>query len=192
LYIPAEYDGREDVKEAGMAASAGEKQERELFDYLRFQRHCVQVIDGDQQVRTFLGMKGTPKCADALGLHQALNAAGPKRFTVAESKGKDMESAVEQLGNAAAGVFEKFGRETKIDLLVMVPGLVERPTGHLSPGPGYRAEPQKTGLNKFTLQESMGGTPSAARPIVTIQEWSKWKAQVAALRITVLTRRPTS
>jgi hypothetical protein len=87
-------------------------------------------------VRGFLGIKGLFKCADALGLHQPENAAGLRRFTVAESKGKDMDSAVEQLGNAAAGVFEKFGRETKVELLIMVPAPQERPAGALSPGHG--------------------------------------------------------
>jgi hypothetical protein len=176
-----------------MSMDAGEKQERQLFDYLRFQRHCVQVIEGDPQVRSFLGIKDGFKCADALGLHQAANAPGPRRITVAESKGKDMDSAVEQLGNAAAGVFEKFGRETKVDLLVMVPALQERPAGNLSPGHGYRAAPLPTGLGKFTLQESMGGPPSQARPKVTYPEGVKWSAQVASLRIVVLTLNgPTS
>ena len=112
-----------------MPSNPGEKQERQLFDYLRFQRNCKEVIEGDQQVRSFLRMKGPFKCADALGLHQPLNAAGPRRITVAESKGMDMASAVEQLGNAAAGAFEKFGRETKVELLVMVPAVQERPAG---------------------------------------------------------------
>lgn len=169
-----------------MPSDAGERQERQLFDYLRFQRGCLQVIEGDQQVRSFLGIKGMPKCADALGLHQPLNAAGPRRITVAESKGTDMNSAVEQLGNAAAGVFEKFGRETKVDLLVMVPALQERPGGALSPGHGYRATPLKTGRHKFTLQESMGGPPLRAQPRVTYPEWFKWSLQVASLRIVVL------
>ena len=169
-----------------MPSNAGEKQERHLFDYLRFQRFCVQVIERDEEVRRFLGMKGQPKCADALGLHQPLNAAGPKRITVAESKGTDINSAVQQLGNAAAGVFEKFGRETRVDLLVMVPALVERSSGHLSPGHGYRVDPLKTGLNKFTLQESMGGTPFPAKPRVTYAEWARWSSQVSALRIVVL------
>jgi hypothetical protein len=57
---------------------------------------------------------------------------------VAESKGTDLDSAVEQLGNAAAGVFQMFGREANVKLLVLVPVLVERPSGSLSPGPGYR------------------------------------------------------
>jgi hypothetical protein len=34
-----------------MPSNAGEKQERHLFDYLRFQRFCVQVIERDQEVR---------------------------------------------------------------------------------------------------------------------------------------------
>jgi hypothetical protein len=68
-----------------------------------------------------------------------------------------MNSAMEQLGNAAAGVFERFGQETHIELLLRVPALQERPGGGLSPGPGYRAKPLKTGLQKYTLQESMGG-----------------------------------
>ncbi|MGH9648319.1 MAG: hypothetical protein ACRD4E_16060 [Bryobacteraceae bacterium] len=170
-----------------MPSNAGEKQEQLLFKYLQFERHCFQVIEGDQQVRNFLGMKGMFKCADALGLHQSPNSAGPRRFTVAESKGTDMNSAVEQLGNAAAGVFEKFGREAKIDLLVMVSALVERPSGALSPGHGYRVDPLKTGLNKFALQESMGGPILPAQPRVTYPEWVKWSAQVASLRIVVLT-----
>jgi hypothetical protein len=170
-----------------MPSNAGFKQEEILFKYLRIERHCTDVIEGDQQVRTFLGIKGTPKCADAIGFHQLLNSPGPKRFTVAESKGTDMNSAVEQLGNAAAGVFEKFGRETKVDLLVMVPALVARPGGFLSPGNGFRADPLKTGRNKFTLQESMGGPPTVAQPRVTYKEWIRWSAQVTALRIVVLT-----
>lgn len=169
-----------------MPSNVGEKQERHLFDYLRFERGCLQVIEGDRQVRNFLGMKGMLKCADALGLHQPLNAAGPRRVTVAESKGTDMDSAVEQLGNAAAGVFEKFGRETKVDLLVMVPTLQERPSGALSPGHGYRVDPLKTGRNKFTLKESMGGPPVLAQPRVTCQEWIGWSTQTASLRIVVL------
>ena len=107
-------------------------------------------------------------------------------MTVAESKGNDMDSAVEQLGNAAAGIFEKFGRETKVELLVMVPALQERPTGALSPGPGYRTAPLKIGRDKFTLQESMGGLPFHARPKVTYPEWIKWSSHVASLRIVVL------
>jgi hypothetical protein len=166
---------------------AGAKQEKLLFDYLRFQRYCVQVIAGDHEVRNFLGMKGQPKCADALGFHHALNAPGPRRITVAESKGTDMDSAVEQLGNAAAGVFEKYGRETKVELLIMVPELVERPSGHLSPGHGYRVDPLKTGLNKFTLQESTGGPAFPAKPRVTYPEWVKWSSQVSSLRVIVLT-----
>jgi hypothetical protein len=169
-----------------MSSSTGEKQERKLFDYLRFQRHCVQVIEGDQEVRGFLGIKGMPKCADALGLHQPANAPGARRITVAESKGTDMNSALEQLGNAAAGVFEKFGREANVDLVVMVRALQERPSGALSPGHGYRVDPLKTGRNKFTLQESMGGLPQVARPRVTYQEWAKWSSRVAALHIVVL------
>ena len=169
-----------------MPSNARERQERQLFDYLRFQRGCVQVIEGDPQVLRFLGMKGMPKCADAIGLHQAPNAAGPRRVTVAESKGKDMDSAVEQLGNAAAGIFEKFGRETKVDLVVMVPALQERPADALSPGPGYRAVPLETGRHKFTLQESKGGPPLQARPRVTYPEWIRWSSQVASLRIVVL------
>lgn len=169
-----------------MPSSPGEKQEHRLFDYLRIQRCCWQVIQGDQEVRDFLGMKGLFKCADAIGLHQPLNAAGPRRVTVAESKGTDMNSAVEQLGNAAAGVFEKFGRETKVDLLLMVPALVERPAGFLSPGYGYRVDPLQSGRNKFTLQESMGGPPLQAQPRITYQEWVRWFPQVAVLRIVVL------
>lgn len=167
--------------------SAGAKQERYLFDYLRFQRGCVQVIEGDQEVRDFLGMKGMPKCADAIGLHQPPDAAGPKRITVAESKGTDLDSAVEQLGNAAAGVFQMFGREANVKLLVLVPALVERPSGSLSPGPGYRVDPLPTGRNKFTLQESMGGPPLQAKPIVTYPDWVIWAPQVALLPIVVLT-----
>jgi hypothetical protein len=170
-----------------MPANAGSKQEQHLFDYLRYKQLCAKVIAGDQHVRAFLGMKETFKCADAIGFRQPLEAAGPKRVTVAESKGTDMNSAVEQLGNAAAGVFEMFGRETKVDLLVMVPALVERPSGFLSPGNGYRADPLKTGRNKFTLQESMGGPPIQARPKISYPEWSKWSSQVTALRIVVLT-----
>jgi hypothetical protein len=68
-----------------------------------------------------------------------------------------MNSAVEQPGNPAAGVLEKFGRETNVDLLVAVLALVERPSGSISPGHGYRADPRKTGRNIFTLQESTGG-----------------------------------
>jgi hypothetical protein len=167
-------------------ANLGEKQEELLFQYLRFKRHCVQVIEGDHAVRKFLEMPGTFKCADALGLHQAANAAGPRRITVAESKGTDMNSAVEQLGNAAAGVLEKFGRETIVDLLVVVSALVERPSGSLSPGHGYRADPRKTGRNMFTLQESMGGPPSQARPRVTYPGWTKWSHSVGSLSIGVL------
>lgn len=170
-----------------MPSNAGEKQEQLLFKYLQFEWHCLQVIEGDQQVRNFLAMKGMPKCADALGLHQLPNTAGPRRITVAESKGTDMNSAVEQLGNAAAGVFEKFGRETRVDLLVIVPTLVERPSGALSPGHGYRVDPLKTGLNKFALQESMGGPILPAQPKVTYPEWVRWSPQVASLRIVVLT-----
>jgi hypothetical protein len=170
-----------------MPSNAGWKQEQHLIEYLRVQQHCVEVIGGDQQVRSFLGMKGTPKCADAIGLRQRRDAPGPKRITVAESKGTGMDSAVEQLGNAAAGVFEKFGRETRVELLVMVPTLVERPSGSLSPGHGYRVDPLKTGRNKFTLQESMGGAPLQARPRITYQEWGGWSPQVTALRIVVLT-----
>jgi len=169
-----------------MPFNAGHKQEQLLFDYLRFQRGCDEVIEGDQQVRDFLGMKGLAKCADALGLHQPLNAAGMRRITIAESKGTDMNSAVEQLGNAAAGVFENFGRETRIDLLVMVSALQERPGGHLSPGSGYRVEPLKTGLRKFTLQEWMEGPPVPARPRITYPEWAAWHPQVASLNIVVL------
>jgi hypothetical protein len=146
----------------------------------------MEVIEGDPQVRDFLGMKGLFKCADALGLHQPLRAPGTRRITVAESKGTNMDSAVEQLGNAAAGVFEKFGRETSVGLLVMVPAVQERPAGTLSPGPGYRVDPLRTGRDKFTLQESMGGSPLPARPRVTYPEWAKWSAQVSALRIVVL------
>jgi hypothetical protein len=170
-----------------MPANAGQKQESYLFKYLRFDRHCVQVIEGDQAVRVFLGMKGTPKCADAIGLHQPLDAAGPKRFTIGESKGTDMDSAVEQLGNAAAGIYNRFGREANVNLLVLAPSLTMRPSGFLSPGPGYRADPLTTGLNKFTLQESMGGTPSAAKPRVTYAEWAAWSSVVSQLRIVVLT-----
>jgi hypothetical protein len=170
-----------------LPSNAGAKQEQLLFKYLQFERHCLQVIEGDQQVRNFIGMKGMHKCADALGLHQLPATAGPRRFTVAESKGTDMNSAVEQLGNAAAGVFEKFGRETRIDLLVIVPTLVERPSGALSPGHGYRVDPLKTGLNKFALQESMGGPIMLAQPRVTCPEWASWRPQVASLRIVVLT-----
>jgi hypothetical protein len=173
--------------------NAGDKQEQVLFKYLRFERHCVQVIEDDPQVRDFLGMKGMFKCADALGLHQLPNAAGPKRITVAESKGTKVETAVEQLGNAAAGVFEKFGRETSVDLLVLVPTLVERPIGALSPGNGYQADPLKTGLNKFTLQESKGGPILPAQAKVTYPAWARWSPQVALLRIVVLTlKNPTS
>jgi hypothetical protein len=173
-------------QEVLMPSNAGEKQERQLFDYLRFQGGCKHVIERDQQVRSFLGMKGLFKCADALGLHQPLNAAGPRRITVAESKGTDMDSAVEQLGNAAAGVFERFGRETKVDLLVMVPAVQERPTGALSPGHGYHVAPLKTGRDKFTLVEAMGGPVLQAQPRVTYPEWAKWSGQVASLRIVVL------
>jgi hypothetical protein len=169
-----------------MPASAGQRQEDRLFKYLRIDRQCVQVIQGDQAVRTFLGMKGTPKCADAIGLHQAVNAPGPKRFTIGESKGTDMDSAVEQLGNAAAGIYAKFGREAKIDLLVMAPSLTLEP-GFLSPGPGYAADPLKTGLNKFTLQEAKGEVGSTAKPRVTYTDWMSWASAIAQLRIVVLT-----
>jgi hypothetical protein len=70
-----------------MPASAGQKQEDRLFKYLRLDRRCVQVIQGDQAVRTFLGMKGTPKCADAIGLHQAMNARAPSASQSANPKG---------------------------------------------------------------------------------------------------------
>ncbi|MBZ5581534.1 MAG: hypothetical protein LAQ30_04880 [Acidobacteriia bacterium] len=169
-----------------MPVQPGEKQERVLFKYLRFQMCCVDVIQGDQKVRELLGMKGMYKCADALGLHTDINGPGPRRITVAESKGTDMGSAVEQLGNAAAGVFEKFGRETRVDLLVLVPTLVERPSGFLSPGAGYRADPLKTGLNKFTLLESPGGAPFPARPKVTYPEWVTWAPRVNAMPIIIL------
>jgi hypothetical protein len=167
-------------------ANPGEKQEELLFKYLRLNRHCVQVVEGDQAVRKFLEMPGTFKCADALGFHQTAKTAGPRRVTVAESKGTDMNSAVEQLGNAAAGVLEKFGRETKLDLLVVVPSLVERPSGSLSPGHGYRADPRRTGRNMFTLQESIGGPPLQARPRVTYPGWTKWSHSVGTLSIVVL------
>lgn len=173
-----------------MLPDAGERQEHRLFDYLRFRRHCVHVIKGDEEVRSFLGMKGRPKCADALGFHQSLTAAGPKRVTVAESKGTDMGSAMKQLGNAAAGVFEMFGRETNIDLCLMVPGLQELHSGVLSPGNGYLALPMSTGLGKFTLYKSIGGPPLLASPEVTYPEWAKWALMVRCLRIAVLTSIP--
>jgi len=169
-----------------MPGSAGQKQEEQLFRYLRVDRHCVEVIQGEPAVRTFLGMKSTPKCADALGLHQALNAPGPKRFTIAESKGTDMDSAVKQLGNAAAGVYEKFGREAHIDLIVMAPSLTLEHGIH-SPGPGYGADPLKTGLNKFTLQEAKGGVVAAAKPLITYTDWNSWAGVVGQLRIVILT-----
>ena len=164
----------------------GEKQEEYLFQYLRLERRCHHVVEGDLAVRDFLGMKGRHGCADALGLHRASQAAGSRRVTVAESKGNDIASAVEQLGNAAAGVFEKFGRETKVDLLLMVPSLLERSSGALSPGPGYRVDPLKTGRNKFTLQESMGGPITDAQPRVTYPDWMKWDRNISLLRIIVL------
>lgn len=68
-----------------MPPNVGEKQEQLLYEYLRIQRRC-QVIEGDQNVRDFLAIKGTPKCADALGLNQHLNGLGHKRLVVAESK----------------------------------------------------------------------------------------------------------
>ena len=169
-----------------MASSAGQRQERYLFDYLKFQRCCALVIEGDAAVRGFLGMDETSKCADAIGLHQPLDAPGARRITVAESKGTDMNSAVEQLGNAAAGIFEKFGRETSVNLLLMVRALVARPSGSLSPGQGYHVEPLQTGRNKFTLQESMGGPPLRAKPTVTYPDWARWYPQVALLPIVVL------
>ena len=169
-----------------MTTSAGQNQEDRLFKYLRHDRHCVQVIQGDHAVRTFLGMKGIPKCADAMGLHQAVNAPGPKRFTIAESKGTDMDSAVEQLGNAAAGIYEKFGREAKVDLLVMAPSMTLQ-RGFLSPGPGYAAVPLNTGLNKFNLQEAKGEVVSPANPRITYADWSSWATAVRRLRIVVLT-----
>lgn len=168
----------------------GEKQEEILFDYLRFDRHCLEVIRGDDEVRRFIGMKLGFKCADALGLHQSLHSDGPRRITVGESKGKDMGSALEQLGNAAAGVFERFGRETKVDLLLIVPELQERPGGFLSPGPGYRAGPRKTGLRKFILQESTEEGVFAAMPAVTYPGWKeRWYSQVSKLPILLLSLR---
>jgi len=173
-----------------MATGVGWKQEKRLFDYLRYQRHCIEVIEGDKAVRAYLGIPDGFKCADALGLHQPSGAAGPRRVTVAESKGTDMDSAVEQLGNAAAGVLAKFGRETTVDLLVMVPGLQERPGGNLSPGQGFRADPLKTGKDKFTLQEWMDGPPTQARPRVTYPGGLMWASRVNGMGIVVLRMRP--
>ena len=96
-----------------------------------------------------------------------------------------MNSAVEQLGNAAAGVFEKFGRETKIELLLVVSSFEERPSGALSPGPGYRVEPLRTGRDKFSLHESTMDGTIPMRPRVTYPEWSKWSPRVALLPLVV-------
>ena len=172
-------------EEVLMAVPAGEKQERVLFSYLRYRRHCVQVVEGDEAVREFLGMKEKYKCADALGFHQGPDAPGPRRVTVAESKGNDIDSAVEQLGNAAAGVYEMFGRETAVDLLVLIPTLVEK-LGSMSPGGGYRVTPRDTGLNKFILEEWRGGPSVQARPKLTYPKWASWDSKVYSLPITVL------
>jgi hypothetical protein len=173
-------------------ATAGEKQEQYLFQYLRNVRHCVQVIEGDQNVRDFLKAKGMPKCADALGLHQAANFPGPKRVTVAESKGDDIGRAAVQIGNAAAGVLAEFGVATSLDLLILVPKIVGARDGGLSPGSGYLAAPLKTGRQKFSLlEQSEGGWQSPIRPVRpkvldVPDEWKKWSDRVSLLPITVL------
>jgi hypothetical protein len=99
---------------------------------------------------------------------------------------------MEQLGNAAAGVFAKFGRETKVDLLMLVPALVEKPAGSLSPGGGFRAQPLAAGRNKFLLQEYGEGSPSQAKPVVTYTAWKNWIPLVESLPVIVLLERPLS
>lgn len=162
--------------------SPGNAQEERLFHYLRAHYHCDHVFHPEEQVRAELNI-GDRACADFLVLHAP--PAVVQEVTIAESKGTDTHHALEQLGNTAAGAFEKYTGLRVVRLLIYVPRLTPTPVG-ASPGPGYTVtRADAAGLHP--LNNALTENIVPAHPVVTLPgPWNRWSAAVGALPVYVV------
>lgn len=160
----------------------GSAQEMRLVQYLRG-RGYLETIHGEEAVKKELGLPGlTCKCADVLGLCATKTPC--RRVIVAESKGTDVASCIKQLGNAGAGVFEHFGAQLELRLLLYRSGLRRLPEG-LSPGPGYlvKATPIP---NLYHLLDASSHLISLARARCELSlPWIRWNSRLQQLVIEV-------
>jgi len=159
----------------------GDPQEERLLHFLRAHWHCHHVFHPEEQIRAELGIGGR-SCADFLVLHSP--PASVQEVTIAESKGTETHHALKQLGNAAAGAFEKYPGLLAVRLIIYVSHLVRTFVGP-SPGPGYTVGasgiPDLQLLNNATSEHIVG-----AHPIVNLSApWNRWSAAVGALPVYV-------
>jgi hypothetical protein len=163
--------------------STGTAQEQRLVTYLR-SIGWMNIVHDDQKVKPVLGLPPGPgiKCADVLGFSSE-DQKKSTRIVVAESKGTDIPSALRQIGNAAAGVYECFGQNRQVRLLLYTNAL-RNVKGKLSPGPGYFAEP----LGKPHLYRIIDATKSMTGPEVHPEcdlafPYSKWRPIVVRMNV---------
>lgn len=159
-------------------------QELRLVEYLRT-RGYREIVHGEEAVRELLELPDQPgcKCADVLGFAPSQRIV--QRVVIAESKGTEISRAVLQLGNAAAGVIEKYGTEPKLELLLYLPALRKVEAG-LSPGPGYLVEPGGS-PGRWTLLTARQELrkPERARCELDLR-WSRWNPFLAKYQVVVM------
>jgi hypothetical protein len=162
--------------------NAGFEQEKRLVPYLK-QLGYLEVVPGENDIKRLLDLPFSCKCADILAFSPT--RALYNRIVVAESKGTDVASSLTQLGNAAAGVLEKFGDSKDLKLLLYRSELLKLSVG-LSPGPGYLVEATNDPKVYKLLNATSEDTSLLARAkCELVRPWSEWNAHLQKLVIEV-------
>jgi hypothetical protein len=139
----------------------------------------------EEVVKRKLGLPTGPnvKCADLLGIFPG-KGYGP-RVIIGESKGTEVRKSLTQLGNAAAGVLQKFGPGSTITLLLYREKFTNEPAGW-SPGGGFVVG---VALNhphgSFQLIKASETAIRASADCELGPPWNKWVGSVAKLPIAV-------
>ena len=118
--------------------------ERRAVEFIK--RNGYQdLIGGDRTVAIKLNLtlcqRGAPRCADLLGFIP--NRQNPTQALICEAKGKDIDHALIQLGNAAAALLAHLidPKDTNVQLTLMVftskSKLFQSPIVGPSPGNGF-------------------------------------------------------
>ena len=122
-------------KELALVDKDRDRHSRALDFVTRLQWHDLMPDDPD--VRRELKLKDNIKCADIVGFQP--NRSMATHAIVCESKGTNIDDALQQIGNVAAALLDHFDSQNRrIQLFLLVYGnrIRQIPIGD-SPGPNY-------------------------------------------------------
>jgi hypothetical protein len=166
----------------------GAAQELRLVQHLRSQGYA-EIVHGEEFVKRELGLPlgSGVKCADVLGYLPNKRAIG--RIVIAESKGTNVATAVRQIGNAAAAVFERYGANRDTKLLLYTSAVRKLDIG-LSPGPGYLLR-NKDGQHLFVLLDATSVPSTTAHAQCELgAPWIRWNSKLYQMEIDVYVEHP--